>query len=64
MKATHVVIANEGKYLKAGEKVYIYRHEPGDATCTVQSILPSFGDGRWCTWAHNLKKIFTQMENK
>lgn len=62
MKATHVVIARVGRWLQAGEKVYITGG--GGPSHMVQSVKPSYGDGHWCVSAHNLKKIVTQMENK
>lgn len=63
MKATHVVIDNEGMYLKCGEKVWIV-YLDGGKSAQVQSVNPSYDDGLWWTAVSNLKKIVTQMENK
>lgn len=63
MKATHVVLEDEAYFLKAGEKVYIIASN--DFAAKVQSINPSYKDGRWVTPLENLRPIRNlKMENK
>lgn len=63
MKATHVVIEDVGHFLKAGEKVYIIAS--GEFEARVQSVNPSYKEGRWFSRLENLRPIRNlKMENK
>ena len=62
MKATHVVIEDVGRFLRAGEKVYI--ETVFDGGVRVQSINPSYKDGLWATPLSNLKRLNENLENK
>ncbi len=61
-KPTHVIIEKEDFFLERGERVYIVRDE--GHSCWVQSVNPSYKDGRWHISKAKMAPIYKPMVTK
>ncbi len=61
-KPTHVIIEKEEHFLERGELVYIVRDEID--YCWVQSVNPSYKDGKWYISKDKIAPIYKPMLNK